>query len=49
LDEALGEYAVETQVGFVEFQSTDSKYFAQSAALAELPQHFDEYFRSRTN
>ena len=30
LDEALGEYSVETQVGFVEFQGHDSKYFTKS-------------------
>jgi hypothetical protein len=49
LDEALGEYAVEAQVGFIEFHSTDSKYFPQSSPLPELPQHFDEYFRSRAH
>jgi hypothetical protein len=42
LDEALGEYAVETQVGFIEFHGRDSKYFANSHALKELPRHFDE-------
>ncbi|WP_129649608.1 hypothetical protein [Peristeroidobacter agariperforans] len=49
LDEALGEYAVEAQVGFIEFHSTESKYFSQSSPLPELPQHFDEYFRSRAH
>lgn len=44
LDEALGEHAVETQVGFVEFHGRDSKYFAQSHPLRELPAHFDEHF-----
>ena len=29
LDEALGEYAIETRVGFIEFQACDSKYFPQ--------------------
>jgi hypothetical protein len=42
LDEALGEYSVETQVGFIEFRGRDSQYFAQSHPLKELPQHFDE-------
>jgi hypothetical protein len=42
LDEALGEYAIETQVGFIEFHGRDSKYFAKSHPLAELPGHFDE-------
>lgn len=42
LDDALGEYSVETQVGFIEFRGHDSQYFAQSLPLKELPQHFDE-------
>jgi hypothetical protein len=42
LDEALGEYSVEMQVGFIDFQGHDSKYFAQSQPLRELPSHFDE-------
>jgi hypothetical protein len=42
LDEALGEYSVETQVGFIEFRGHDSKYFAQSHPFKELPQQFDE-------
>lgn len=49
LDEALGEYAVETHVGFIEFHSTESKYFSKSSPLPELPQHFDEYFRGRAH
>lgn len=44
LDEALGEYAVETQVGFIEFQGRDSRYFSQSHPLKELPGQFDEHF-----
>ena len=44
LDEALGEYSVETQVGFIEFQGRESKHFAQSHPLKELPDHFDEVF-----
>jgi hypothetical protein len=43
LDEALGEYAVETQVGFIEFHGRDSKYFPQSRPLRELPGQFDEH------
>lgn len=49
LDEALGEYAVETQVGFIEFQSTESKYFSQSSPLSELPKQFDEYWAGKVN
>jgi hypothetical protein len=44
LDEALGEYAVETQVGFIEFHGRDSEYFPQSHPLRELPAQFDEHF-----
>ena len=44
LDEALGEYAVEMQVGFIEFHSRDSEYFPQASLLAELPAHFDEFW-----
>jgi len=43
LDEALGEYAMEMKVGFIEFQSRESKYFSQASPLKELPSHFDEY------
>lgn len=44
LDEALGEYAVEMQVGFIEFHSRESPYFQQASPLAELPAHFDEFW-----
>ena len=47
LDEALGEYAVETEVGFIEFQSHESKYFSNSSPLRDLPAHFDEYLERR--
>jgi len=47
LDEALGEYDMETKVGFVEFHDPDSKYFAGARPLSELAEHFDEYFRDR--
>lgn len=42
LDEALGEYDVETNVGEVVFLDRQSKYFEQSRPLSELPAHFDE-------
>lgn len=47
LDEALGEYAVETQVGFIDFQATDSKHFPDSSPLSELQAHFDEHCASK--
>jgi hypothetical protein len=49
LDEALGEYAVETQVGFVEFQPRESEYFGQSHPLRELPRDFDDYWARRAH
>jgi hypothetical protein len=49
LDEALGEYAMETQVGFVEFQPRSSKYFERSHPLAELPVQFDQFWDSRAH
>lgn len=47
LDEALGEFAIETQVGFIEIHGRDSKYFDQSHSLKELPAQFDEYLERR--
>lgn len=47
LDEALGEYDMETKVGAVVFQSRESKYFEQAHPLSELPKDFDDYFKSR--
>ena len=44
LDQSLGEYSVEMQVGFIEFQSRESDYYAQARPLRELQEHFDEYW-----
>jgi hypothetical protein len=44
LDQMLGEYAVEMQVGFIEFHNRESKYFSQARPLAELQEHFDEFW-----
>jgi hypothetical protein len=49
LDEALGEYSVETQLGFIQFQGHDSKYFAKSHPLRELPVDFDGQVGHRTH
>jgi hypothetical protein len=43
LDEALGEYDMETKVGFIEFQPRTSTYFFKSKPIKELPAQFDEY------
>ena len=42
LDEALGEFTVETEVGFIEFQNRESKYFSRARPLRELADHFDD-------
>ena len=47
LDEALGEYDVETRVGFIEIQGHDSKYFPGSLPLDELGPRFDEVMKDK--
>lgn len=44
LDEALGELAVETQVGFINFQSRSSAYFEHASPLVDLQRQFDEFW-----
>jgi hypothetical protein len=45
LDEALGEYDVETKVGGIAFEAPDSTKYHQAKPLAELPESFDEHFK----
>lgn len=45
LDEALGEYDMETKVGLIELQSKVSKYFEGAHPLSELAEHFDSMSR----
>jgi hypothetical protein len=47
LDQAVGEFAVETQIGFIEFANHDSSYFKQSRPFAEFRDHFDEYWAAK--
>ena len=47
LDEALGEYAVETKVGLIEFQPRTSEFYSQSSPLKNLPAQFDEYWAGK--
>lgn len=47
LDEALGEFDVETHVGAIAFFNRDSKYFEHARPLSELPSHFDEKIRQK--
>lgn len=44
LDEALGEYDMETKVGVIEFQPKTSKYFLGARPLSELASDFDTQF-----
>ena len=41
LDEALGEYTVETEVGFVEFADRSSEYLDEELSLPVLAREFD--------
>ncbi len=47
LDEALGEYDVETSVGFIEMMSHDSKHFDGAFPIQELAGNFDAVLRSK--
>lgn len=49
LDEALGEYDVETHVGAIVFSNRESKYFEHARPLSELPAHFDEKLGRKKN
>lgn len=42
LDQALGEFTVETEVGFIEFAGRDSKYFDSKLVLPTLARTFDD-------
>ena len=46
LDEALGEYDVETKIGVIIFESPKSKYNKESFPLKELAKMFDEHFKN---
>lgn len=47
LDQALGEYTVETQVGFIVFADRNSKYFDAELSLPELAGEFDKALDTR--
>ena len=42
LDQAIGEYEVETRVGVIELFDRSSKYFSSARPLTELGEYFDE-------
>lgn len=45
LDEALGEYDVETKLGFIEFHNKNSEYFDGAKPLKDLSEQVDEYYK----
>jgi hypothetical protein len=45
LDQALGEYDVETKVGFIEVKSLDETTPLQQKPLKDLPKVFDEFMK----
>jgi len=47
LDEVLGEYDVETKLGFIEFHSKNSEYFEGSRPIKELAEHVDEFYSGK--
>ncbi len=48
LDHALGEYTVETEVGFVNVQGNENKLMSQSFPMTELAAEFDHLKQQRT-
>ena len=46
LDEALGEYDVETKVGFIEIHNRQSKHYEGASPLSELASDLDAYYQS---
>lgn len=46
LDSALGEYDVETKVGFIEFLGVDSKYFSEAKTIENLSSDFDKFYEN---
>lgn len=47
LDEALGEYDVETKVGFIEVHNRQSKQYEGAKPLSELASDFDAHYQQR--
>jgi hypothetical protein len=45
LDQVLGEYDVETKVGPIQFEGSNSEYYDQSFPLGALADSFDAYFQ----
>lgn len=47
LNEALGEYDVETKVGFIDMLGHDSRYFSGASPIASMAADFDAGFALR--
>jgi hypothetical protein len=47
LDHVLGEYDVETRVGFIEFVAANDERAKDASPLSDLPTQFDWYFEQR--
>lgn len=45
LDEALGEYDVETKLSFIEFHHKNSEYFDGAKPIKELAEQVDEFYQ----
>jgi hypothetical protein len=48
LDQALGEFTVGTEVGFIEFTDRDSEFFDERLVLADLARAFDDALTERS-
>lgn len=48
LDEALGEFAMETKVGFIDFHSPNSDYYAHSLPISALATDFAQYWTTKS-
>jgi hypothetical protein len=48
LDEALGEYDIETKLGLIKMFATEAQTGGPRYPLTELPRHFDELYRRLT-
>ncbi|WP_413699080.1 hypothetical protein ACLKMH_16225 [Psychromonas sp. KJ10-10] len=44
LDESIGEYDVETKIGFIEFHNKRSEHFDGATQIRELVSQVDKYY-----
>lgn len=48
LDQALGEYDVETKVGFIEFEAAEARSASVKQPFSSLPESFDRWLKSNS-